>query len=70
MLMPVDGKEFNNIIFCYLCFVLAMSVHCSLVVICWERAYLLSLLCVIFIVLCHFLVWSPGSGVVFDCIDA
>ena len=28
-----------------------VSVHCSLVVTCWERAYLLSVVCVVF---CHF----------------
>ena len=32
--------------FCYLCFV--FSVHCSLVVTCWERTDLLALLCVMF----------------------
>ena len=31
-----------------------MSVHCSLAVTCWERDNLLALLCVIFIVFCHF----------------
>ena len=28
-----------------------VSVHCSLVVTCWERAYLLAVVCVVF---CHF----------------
>ena len=28
------------------------------------------LLFVIFIVVCYFLMWYPGSGVVLDCIDS
>ena len=45
--------------------------HCSLVVTCWERAYLLALLYVMFSCgFWHFLVWCPGSGVVLDCIDS
>ena len=44
------------------------SVHCSLVVTCWERASLLALLYVMFLMFCHFPVWFPGSGVVLDCI--
>ena len=56
--------------FCYLCFVF-LSVHCSLVVTCWERADLLALLYVMFFVcLRHFPMWCPGSGVVLDCIDS
>ena len=48
-----------------------LSVHCSLVVTCWEMAKdLLALLYVIFHCgFFHFLVWCPGSGVVLDCID-
>ena len=45
-----------------------LSVPCSLVVTCWERADLLALLCVMFSCVCHFLIWCPGSGVVLDCI--
>ena len=49
----------------------ALSVPCSLVVICWERADFLALLYVMFsCVFCHFPIWYPGSGVVFDCIDS
>ena len=66
--------------FCYA----FLSVLCSLVVICWEIANLLALLCVCMCVCmckcarvcvmfyCFFLslsVWCPGSGVVLDCID-
>ena len=48
-----------------------LSVHCSLVVTCWERAGLLALLSVVFcFVFCRFPVWCPGSGVVLDCIDS
>ena len=42
------------------------SVHCCLVVICWERADLLALVCVF----CHFPMWYPWSGVVLDGIDS
>ena len=51
----------------------ALSVPCSLVVTCWEKAYLLALLYVMFscfLVFCHFPICCPGSGVVFDCIDS
>ena len=43
-------------LFCYLCFVL--SVHCSLVVICWERADLVALLYVMFY--CVFVTFPCG----------
>ena len=48
-----------------------LSVLCSLVVTCWERAYLVALLRMmdVFVCFCHFPLWCPGSGVVFDCID-
>ena len=47
-----------------------LSVHCSIVVTCWEMANLLALLCVIFWCFRHFPMWCPGSGVVLDCIDS
>ena len=60
-------------LFCYLCFV-------SITLCCLFFAALLSpagkgltswLTCVwCFVVFCHFLVWCPGSGEVFDCIDS
>ena len=40
-----------------------LSVHWSIVVTCLERANLLALSYVMFPM------WSPGSGVVLDCID-
>ena len=44
-----------------------LSVHCSLVVTCLERALLYVMFsCVVF----HFPVWCPGLGVVHDCIDS
>ena len=46
-----------------------LSVHCSLVVTCWERANLLALLCVMFYCVFVTHVRCPGSGVVLDCID-
>ena len=48
-----------------------LSVQCSRVVTCWERADLLALLRVEFIVVfCHFPIWCPGLGVLLDCIDS
>ena len=46
-----------------------LSVHCSLVFTCWERADLLALLCVICFIVYLLQFWCPGSGVVLDCID-
>ena len=46
------------------------SVHCCLVVTCWERADILALVFDVELCLCHFLMWYPGSGVVLDCIDS
>ena len=43
------------------------SVHYCLVVTCWERADLLTLVGV-FLYFCNFPMWYPGSGVVLDCI--
>ena len=51
-------------LFCNLCLVL--SVHCSLEVICWERANILALLCVMFF--CVFVTFP--CGVLLDCIDS
>ena len=51
----------------HLCIVFPMlfaSVHCCLVVSCWERADLLVML----LYFCYFPMWYPGSGVVLDCI--
>ena len=47
-----------------------LSVPCSLVVTCWDRADLLALLYLMFLVFCHFPLWWPGSGVIIDCIDS
>ena len=47
-----------------------MSVSCSLLVSCWERADLLALLYVMLLVFCNFPIFCPGSGVVLDCIDS
>ena len=46
-----------------------VSGHCCLVVTCWERADPLALVCDVQLLFCHFSMWYPGSGVVFDCID-
>ena len=62
--------------FCWSCVLLMScvchafaSVHGYLVVICWERADLLALVCDVYCDLCHFPLWYPGSDVVLDCID-
>ena len=47
-----------------------LSVRCSLVVTCWERADLLAILCVM--LYCGFVTFPcgcPGSGVVLDFIN-
>ena len=46
------------------------SVHRCLVVTCWERADLLSLVCDVLVCFCNFPMWYRGSGVVLDCIDS
>ena len=61
--------------FCYLCFVFVLS-YC---VVCFMQpcGHLLEkgrsfgfLARDVFLSLCHFSIWCPGSGVVFDCIDS
>ena len=59
----------------FFCLVFAMplyvSVYMCLVVICWERADLLALVCGVYLCvslsLSH---WYPESGVVLDCIKS
>ena len=46
------------------------SVHCCLVVTCWERADLLALIYDVKLCFCLFPMWYPVSGVVLDCIDS
>ena len=46
------------------------SAHCYCVVICWERADLLALICGVKLCGCYFPIWYPGSGVVLDCINS
>ena len=52
-----------------LCFVPCVShaftsVHCCLVVTCWERADLLALFGDVYCMCCYLPMWYPGSGVV------
>ena len=48
-----------------------VSVHCCLVVTCWERADLLALVVMFNCVFVTFPCGTyPGSGVVLDCIDS
>ena len=46
------------------------TVHCCLVVTCWERTELFALVCDVYLCFCHFPIWYPRSGVVLDCIDS
>ena len=46
------------------------TVHCCLVVTCWERADLLALVCDVKLCFCHFPMLYPGPDVVLDCIDS
>ena len=46
------------------------SVHCYLVITCWERTDLLALVCDVKLCFCHFPMWYPRSGRVLDCIDS
>ena len=43
-----------------------VSVHCCLVVTCWERADLLDLVGDVYCFFCYFPMWYPGSGAVLD----
>ena len=52
--------------FCYT----VLSVPYSLVITCWERAYLLALLLVMFSCVLSLLIWCPGSDELFDFIDS
>ena len=46
------------------------SVHCCLVVTCWESPDLLALVCDVIFCVYHFPMRYYGSGVVLDCIDS
>ena len=37
----------------------ALTIPCSLLVSCWERADLMALLYVVFLVFCHVPIWCP-----------
>ena len=58
----------------HLCFLVSCvphdftSVHCCLVVTCWERAGLLALVGDDYCIFCNFPMWYSESGVVLDCI--
>ena len=60
--------------FCCLCSMFVchtvLSVPCTPVVTCWERADLLVLLYVMFSCVFVFPIWYLRSGVAFDCIDS
>ena len=62
----------ENIAECSLCVChIVLSVPCSHVVTSWEESDLLALLyCYVFLCFCHFPIWRPWSGVVFDCTDS
>ena len=44
------------------------SVHCCIVVTCWEMTVLLALVGDVYCILSLFPMWYPGSGVLLDCI--
>ena len=44
------------------------SVHCCLVVACWERAVPLTLVGDVYCIFVSFSMWYTGSGVILDCI--
>ena len=46
------------------------SVHCFLVVTCFERADLLALVCGVRLCYCYFPIWYPVSGVVLEFINS
>ena len=50
------------------CHAILLSLYCSLLVTCLERADLLALLYVVIIVFYHFPMGCPGSNVVLECI--
>ena len=65
-LLTVPGQCFfcGSFVFFVSCISHAFaSVHCCLVVTCWERAWLLLVMCIVF---CYFPMWYPGSGVVLE----
>ena len=66
---PGSGVVLDCIDSCLLCYIV-LSVSCSIVVTCWERADFLVLLYVILYYVCHFPIQYPGSGVVLGCIDS
>ena len=45
-----------------------LSVPCSLEVTCWEKVG--SHVCDVSLCYCHFPIWCPWPGVVFDCINS
>ena len=57
-------------LFMYCVFHALASVHCCLVVTCWEMADLLALVCDVSLRFCHFPMWYPWPGVVLECIDS
>ena len=60
-------------LFCYLCFVSVMLFFCSLQH-CGNLLAMDKLLgspvCDVFLCFCHFPMWCPGSGVLFECINS
>ena len=46
------------------------SIHCCLVVTCWESADLSALVSDVKLCTCHFPMWYPGSGMVLDFVNS
>ena len=61
------GVSFVDL-FLFCLFHTVMSVSCSLVFTCWERADLLAVLCRTYF--CYFPIWCPGFCKIFACINS
>ena len=55
-------------VICVSCLIVIVS--CLFTEALWSPAGKGSLVCDVFLCFCHFLIWCPESGVVFDCIDS
>ena len=67
---PFQGRYYfcGSFVFCFFVSHAFVSVHCCLVVTCWEKADLLALVGNVYCIFCYLPMWYPGSGVVLDCI--
>ena len=66
----IEVKQFMWILFCYLCFTTVLSVPCSFVTTCWQRADPLAVLRVMFLCFFDMPIRCLWSVVVLNCIDS